>query len=175
MRMSLELGEGDAGTENTLKAMAAMVDDATDSDIVSAFARGVRARSLDYDGMMLHLFRWLRERVRYVADPPGAEHLRSPAMMIERARVDGVAQGDCDDLATLGAAVAWCLGFEVAFVLVGSKPSGPWEHVAFAVRMPPSRAWLLLDPQESPVIGRLPKQAVRHKVVPMEELRPSAA
>jgi transglutaminase-like putative cysteine protease len=59
------------------------------------------------------------------------ELVKAPAVMLQeiRATPDSYAVGDCDDVATLGAAIALAMGLPVRFVLLGFELGGPFSHV----------------------------------------------
>lgn len=71
---------------------------------------------------------WLAEHVRFTTDPMD-ELLRSPVSMLRDIEDAGQAEGDCDDVAMLGAALGKAEGFPAWFHLVGFTPSGPFSHV----------------------------------------------
>ena len=81
-------------------------------------------------------------RVRYVDDPHPHELIRSPALMVERIEAGG-GEGDCDDVATLAAALALSLGWSARFVLLETPP-GLDDHVWTDVA-PPGGEWWELD------------------------------
>lgn len=166
----INIGHGEQAVYNTLRVMAAMADDGRDSDTVRAFARGVvRAAGRDPAAQVRHVFAWLRSRVRFVADPPADEYVRTPAEMIDRATRHGAAVGDCDDRSTLGAAILSALGIPAAFVVVADRPGGPFVHVLFAAKI--DGRWVDLDPQETDAPGKIPPNAWGRTLVPVAFLR----
>lgn len=72
---------------------------------------------------------WLGRTVLFQPDPPGWELLHHPRAMIEDAAAGGRVTGDCDDVATLGAALGAAVGLPARFVLLAFTGDGPWEHV----------------------------------------------
>jgi hypothetical protein len=88
------------------------------------------------------LYEWVRANIRYRFDPVGMEWVQSPARTVkERA-------GDCDDMATLIAALAGSLGHKWRFRTVGDTPTAQ-RHVQAQVWT--GRQWLDLDPVLEPV------------------------
>lgn len=73
------------------------------------------------------LYAWVRDRVRYVRDPAGAEQLQAPWYTAMHRR------GDCDDKSILLAALihAARLPFRIAFRVIGTNPLRPdrFSHV----------------------------------------------
>ena len=156
--------------ENLLRVMAAAVDDAQESWVVTVFVAGIKA-SAERRYLPVAVFNMLRRQVVFRRDPVGHELVRSPASMIDEMRVKGVAVGDCDDRSTLGAALFAALGYRVAFVLASDRETGPWAHVLFAYADGPGDHWISMDPQESGYPGSLPPQIRRSKIFPIEKLR----
>lgn len=71
---------------------------------------------------------FLSDHVRFQPDPSGVELIRSPRLLLEQI-ADRGARGDCDDVATLGAALGMAVGIPARFKLLGFTPAGPFEHV----------------------------------------------
>lgn len=69
------------------------------------------------------------DHVSYVADPRGAEYVRSPVRMIGDYCRAGYAQGDCDDMTLLAASLLNSLGFRVRVVAVKLNGSAHYNHV----------------------------------------------
>ena len=92
--------------------------------------------SKDYRGEVSMLHRFVRDRVRYVRDPRGVEKVQSPKRTLE------MASGDCDDKATLLAALLESIGFTTRYVALGFK-DGPYSHVILEVRL--GTRWLPLE------------------------------
>lgn len=72
---------------------------------------------------------WLAAHVAFQSDPPGRESVKAPALMMREVEAYGRSAGDCDDVATLGAALGHALGFRPFFVVVGFEAGGPYHHV----------------------------------------------
>lgn len=112
-----ELEEGDAGTDRTLREMARLAREAVPfvPDWYPHTPRAIRA--------------FLSDRMRFRPDPPGAEVVYHPLDLLDDIRRDGVAYGDCDDAAALGAALGVAAGHLVRFRVVGFSKEGPFAHV----------------------------------------------
>lgn len=87
------------------------------------------------------LYNWVRDHIRYRFDPVGLEWVQSPERTIQEQA------GDCDDMATLLAALAGALGHRWRFRTVGDSPSAQ-RHVQ--VQAWTGRQWLDLDPVLEP-------------------------
>jgi transglutaminase-like putative cysteine protease len=69
----------------------------------------------------------LQNGIRYVADPRWADHFTAPYRLLEQA-ARGIASGDCDDHASLIAALAAAVGFQVGLRVWGPD-SSEYVHV----------------------------------------------
>jgi hypothetical protein len=87
------------------------------------------------------LYRWVRDHIRYRFDPLGLEWVQSPARTLAEQA------GDCDDMATLLAALSGSLGHRWRFVTVGPTQT-VMKHVAAQVW--DGSGWVTLDPVLEP-------------------------
>lgn len=133
--------DGFAHTRATIAKMAPLATSSSHSFPIVALARSIvhDVPPRDYRGEMQRLYVWTREHVRYRKDPVGLEWLQSPERTIkERA-------GDCDDLATLLAALVGALGHEWRFITVGPAPTVQ-AHIAVQAFDARAKQWVTLDP-----------------------------
>ena len=72
---------------------------------------------------------YLAESMVFKFDPPGVELIRTPELLVRQIECHGYAVGDCDDVATLGAALGLAVGLVPTYVLVGFSDSAPFAHV----------------------------------------------
>lgn len=79
---------------------------------------------------------WLAARWEFVRDPTGAEAITAPADLLRGALTPtghvGTLRGDCDDVATMAAALGRAIGLRARFVVVGfsvAPQSAPYRHV----------------------------------------------
>lgn len=72
---------------------------------------------------------FLARAVRFTEDPHNVELLRSPDWMLQALQEDGYVDGDCDDVAGLGAALGMAQGLPARFVLLAFPPLGVLSHV----------------------------------------------
>lgn len=117
--------------------------------IVERVCRWIRPK--DYLSELAALYHFVCWRIRYQRDPVTVELVKTPLATLET----GV--GDCDDIATLLAALVLLCGSQARFVTVGFRPSGPFTHVFTEGLDPKSRRWVMLDP----VAGRHTTQMLR--------------
>lgn len=117
----LEIPEGDAGTVATIEHMRRLALKASSDPLLVAVAYATLGR-----GSTATLRGWLG-RVHYLDDPADGELVRDPVILARRVLAVGFAYGDCDDVATLAAAVGLAGGYRVRFVVVGFGDH--FEHV----------------------------------------------
>lgn len=79
-------------------------------------------RQKDFEGEARALFRFVRDDIRYVRDIRGVETLHRPQDMLK------IQAGDCDDKATLLAALIEAIGGRTRFIAVAMVP-GQFCHV----------------------------------------------
>jgi len=102
-----------------------------------------------YNDEILAIYGWVRQNIKYRKDIHNVEYVRAPMRMIESA------QGDCDDMACLLAALCMALGHECRFVVVGFE-GGEMSHVFCQVAVRGvvadgggsrgAKDWVTLDP-----------------------------
>jgi len=153
------LPEGDAGTMATVHAMRAVARDAAErSPRLRLFAAHLYDK--DQNVRLRNVYRFLAERVIFRRDPPGLETIIHPENMLAQVQARGFALGDCDDRATLGAALHLAMADAPAFVIMARRAASPFEHVFYAVRQ--AGAWVPADPQERFPLGVWPPAQRRH-------------
>lgn len=114
---------------------------------------------------------WMQEHVRFREDPTGRgvfgaiedlEMVIDPVQQLRNVQASYTTFGDCDDAATLGAALALPMGLTTRFRVVGFDPLGGFSHVWTDVLT--EKGWLDLDvTRRSQVIPRI----VRSDVFPV--------
>jgi transglutaminase-like putative cysteine protease len=115
---------GEAGTFHTLRVMRAMVNAAkVDPEVIERAVRIIFDEPQhDQLAEITAIFHFVRGRIRYVRDVAGVETLADPRTTLKRL------VGDCDDQATLLAALLESVGYSTRFVL-GAYASQEFEHV----------------------------------------------
>jgi transglutaminase-like putative cysteine protease len=130
------VGYGDNGVRQSLAVMAAAVDAALDSPDVVFLARrlavqaGVRRPYLQ----ALAIKNFLERTWRFVDDPYDRDTFVAPDVALREFLAAGVLAGDCDEAATMGAALGRAIGLQAQFVVLffDDRPDASVQHV-FAV------------------------------------------
>lgn len=126
------IAEGDRGARQTLQLMAGLVKAALRDPVVleraAAVVQGVPGRSAELQYRAIRDF--LAYHLVYLYDPETMELLREPRYLLDRMSLTGRAEGDCDDVAMLGATLGLAVGRPARLVAVGFQgPQGPYSHV----------------------------------------------
>ncbi|MCP4902929.1 MAG: transglutaminase domain-containing protein [bacterium] len=152
-----EIPSGDAGTFATLRQMRRMVNASLTSPLVRDAATKIASEfgGRDYVGHATGIRRWLTDHMQYVPDPRGVELVHSPQVLLRRIESTHYVQGDCDDIAVLGAALGKSIGLRARFVVLGFRRGGGYSHVYTILRTP--KGWVDLDiskPPSAPAVLR---------------------
>lgn len=130
------IGYGDHSIYNTVDRMKGHVMMASRHPYVREWARHVLGNVFAYDkwgeGEAIHNF--VRDNVRYTRDPLGWEYVQTPPHLLEGIRQYKMKEaprpiGDCDDMTTLGLAMAKAVGFPTAIRIVSYRPDRKYQHV----------------------------------------------
>lgn len=101
------------------------------------------------------IFRLVRDQIRYRFDPRDVELIIEPAELLRRTQ-NATAEADCEDIATLVAAIAIVNGIPARLVAYGTGKR--WYHVAAELKS--HGRWIALDPvagryiDSRPTLGR---------------------
>lgn len=157
---------GAAGTRQTLEIMKRLTLAGKKSPVVRQLAvsltQGLHQK--DFYGEITALFRFVRDRIRYIKDVRNVETLHTPEMVLSNR------QGDCDDKALLLASLLESIGFRTRFVAVGFR-ANEYSHVyteVFYNAHSPDKLrgpWLPLETTENVDIGWSPKKVVSRLIV----------
>src|SRR5215831_220216 len=101
-------------------------------------------RPKDYLSEFLALYYFVCRFVRYMRDPRTVELVKTPEATL------ATCTGDCDDIATLLAALLLLAGAIVRFVLVGFRRDRTLTHVFVEAWDPHRQRWVVLDPVAGP-------------------------
>ena len=144
------LPEGAAGIRATLDAMIRASRQASITLPIRALAERIvqYVASKDYDGEIAAIQKWVRANIRYTRDPITTETLKTPQALLESPH------GDCDDQATLVAALAMSIGFPARFVAIGCNQPEFFEHVYCEVKL--GTVWVSVETTEPVDIGWQP-------------------
>lgn len=140
---------GRAGIVFTIGAMRRLVmQSKTDPAIIQAAISVIYLQpEKDSYSEARALFEYVRDHVRYVRDVHGFETLADPRLTLRRM------VGDCDDQATLLAALLESVGYATRFVVTGYVDSEP-EHVYLQTLV--GDGWVDMDPTEHQAFGYAP-------------------
>lgn len=123
---------GDLGTFATVAAMKDAVNRSlTNPRVVQTAARIVASvNARDPVQVWRALRQWLAAHLQFTPDPRDVETVRTPYEQLRQIDERGVMYGDCDDAATLVAALAKAVGQRVRFVVIGFQTAtAPYQHV----------------------------------------------
>jgi len=105
----------------------------------------------DWDSEVNTLYKFVRDRIRYVRDINGVETLHTPEKILENAA------GDCDDKSILLASLLESLGYRTRLVAVGFRKNS-FSHVYPEVLH--NNNWVSLETTEPVDMGWKPKNIV---------------
>lgn len=142
------------GTRQTLKLMARLVREARRDTRIrhlsASLIRSVTAKN--YTGEVATIFEFVRNTVRYTLDPNNVEAIQKPINTLE------LEYGDCDDMATLLAAMLESIGHPCIFVAIAQEVPNAFDHVFVETRIGDS--WVALDATEPYSMGWKPPDVV---------------
>lgn len=104
-------------------------------------------RPKDYLSEILAIRAWATSPwLHYVNDARHVEQCKTPFRMLTEIETTGAATVDCDDIATLIAALGMCIGREARYTMAGFGSPGEYSHVFCSLREPRSGKWIVCDP-----------------------------
>jgi transglutaminase-like putative cysteine protease len=118
-----QIPDGIAGAKATMASMRQLARDA-----VRDPAQGIREAALriighaNFTDQARRLQAWVQDNIRYIHDPPDVELVQTPQYTLQQRA------GDCDDQATLLAAMLLTVGHPARFVAIGQSGQ-PLSHV----------------------------------------------
>lgn len=81
-----------------------------------------------------YIGKWVQTNVRYVRDADGIEQLHAPDMLLRQIHEQGYTMADCDDMATLCAALLISVGVQPKFRAIRYEgKSGGYNHIYIVV------------------------------------------
>lgn len=117
-------GSGERGVTHMLNLMAATARRAAKDPQIRGVAESIINGEQTYTGRARAIFDWIVQNIKYVPDPIYIDAIRSPRELIL------FPSGDCDDLATLAAALLGSIGIQSRVVAVGfGNENAPFSHV----------------------------------------------
>ena len=150
---------GAAGVRVTLQTMRQLALEGKRDMTVRTKAMQLVAhlQQKNFLGEIKTLHRFVRDSIRYVRDIAGVETLQTPVKTLE------FGQGDCDDKATLLAALLGAIGHPSRFVAIGKSP-GKFSHV-YVETLFGNRQWLALETTEPVDAGWSPSGVMARMIV----------
>ena len=160
-KLSSRLGSlppGPKGVEATLNIMRTFVRHYKKVAMFRDFAAKIIAHvpQKEFAGEVNALHEWVRDHIRYMRDIRGVETVQTPVATLR------LGYGDCDDKATLLAAMLEATGHPSRFVAVG-RTAGRFEHVYVETllgrkgrRHSGQMRWVALDTTEPQPMGWRP-------------------
>lgn len=142
-----------AGVRATLAVMADLVRAYRINPIIRAHAESIIffVPEKNARAEIISVFEWVRDNVRYTQDVNGVETIKTPDAALESL------QGDCDDQATLTAALLESIGYACRLVAVCGDRPGEYSHVFSEVDL--GGYWFALETTEDWPFGkRAPSQ-----------------
>ncbi len=106
------------------------------------------------------LWRFVRDQIRYVRDVHGVETVQTPERTLQ------IGQGDCDDKATLLAAMLESIGHPARYVALAFQPSN-FSHVLVETKVGrgPRATWIAMETTELKPFGWYPKHRPHQRMV----------
>ena len=149
----VSIQNGYPGIKDTIRAMRSLVQQfRTDIAIRQAATQAVFLTPQKDDYAEIEaIFHLVQQGIRYCKDIHQVETLSTPTMTLAQRL------GDCDDQATLLAALLEAIGYPTRFVIAAYQQAGMYEHVYVQVYC--HGQWLDLDPTEQHEIGWAPPDA----------------
>jgi len=102
----------------------------------------------NFSGQVRAIHKYMQKNIGYVRDVNGVETLATPIKTLE------YRQGDCDDQATLIAALLESIGHPTRFVAIKMAPFGPFVHVFTETKIGPD--WVPVETTENWPMGKGP-------------------
>ncbi len=139
--VEVTIPSGMAGARATLREMARLAREYSKHPRIRQTAELIVAPlpGKQFRAEAVAIFDEVRNAIRYTRDAHHFETLSTPVRVLD------VRVGDCDDMATLLAALLLSVGHPVRFVAIGQS-RGEVSHVYLETKIGPH--WLALDPTE---------------------------
>ena len=112
----------------------------------------------DYASECLAIYYWVCQNIRYMRDIHDVEFVKEPSQLIR------TKAGDCDDMATLLAAMLMAMGNRCDFILAHFRGSPAPEHVYVRV-ITPKGTPIILDPVANRDTKRMVKELTDYQVI----------
>lgn len=150
--------------ESTISVMRRYARAGATNPLVRRIAASIIATSDPHDSLMhaQQIGDWVSQHVQFLRDPSDIERIESPWSMLADIGASYYTVGDCDDSATLVAALGLSVGLTAMFVTVGlDEPNALPSHVYTALKGPGMPGWWDVDPARSETDG--------HRITTMQQ------
>jgi hypothetical protein len=159
---STPLLDGDAGVEQTIELIRAVVANGLKDPFVRQTAGQITAnvRSFDELGEVKAIYNWVRSHVRFRKDPVHHESVASARWTLTHLF------GDCDDInAVLLPSLLGVLGYECRLITVAGHPEAPQTFTHIYCEVDLGGRWLPLDAaRPGASFGEAPKNYFRKRI-----------
>ena len=138
----LKLLDGEAGVRQTLKLMGKLVRKYRADPAVYGLARSLiqKVPQKSWRGEADALFYFVRDGIRSVKDPVGAEAVQLPTITLE------IKSGDCDDKVTLLSSLLESIGHPTRFCAVKVDGGTRYSHVFLQTKV--GKRWVSMETTE---------------------------
>ena len=157
----MEIPSGKAGTVVTLKLMRGLVRRYKTAASIRTLAQ-ILTRHLpdkNYKREADIIFKFVRDKIRYVRDVKGVETIQTPIQTIK------LGSGDCDDKSLLVATMLESIGHPTRFIAVGLNGGG-FSHVFAETKIGNGNdRWTSLETTQLVPMGRKPKNITKHLIM----------
>jgi Transglutaminase-like superfamily len=141
----MPLLSGDAGVEQTINQMRALVDEALHDPAIIRLATDIVRNVPQFDDLAEAeaLYNWVHSNIRFTKDPVNKEKLYPPAELLE------IRAGDCDDISMLLGTLLMAVGYPARLMTVAAAAGSPeqFSHVYIEGEVPAgSGNWVAMDP-----------------------------
>jgi len=122
----------------------------------------------DYLSEILAIRHWVNLHIPYLRDPAHVEWMRDPERLVVDIQKQGVVRADCDEYASLIAALWLAVGNEVEFVTAGfAPPPAQHSHVFVRAKIPKTNLWIVCDPVAGTREMQMLQKVVDFSTVPL--------
>lgn len=151
-----DIPDGERGTDATVKQMALFVKASLRRPTLRLLAIKIlntyKIPNHNNPEAIKALFSWVKQNIRYLKDPVEVETVQDPEATIK------LRAGDCDDQASLMAALAMSIGHAARFVVIGSHKDA-FGHVYPEINI--NGRWVPVDTVAPLAFGSAPKSSVK--------------
>ncbi len=153
---------GERGTDVTVGKIIDHVHASLRRPVVRLSAIGIlnnaRVQNKNTPAAVAALYRYVSQNIRYIPDPLDVETIQDPEATLK------IKAGDCDDHATVLAALAASIGVPVRFRVIGPSADN-FQHIFPELYV--GGRWLPADTTEAKRLGVRPKKFPAEKVYPL--------